>query len=72
MVNKRGPGNAGHVAIGNNERRLSCRWLVVGNSITAEGFADAKKASKETGTKMSFAPKKKKKKSAINGGYSRA
>ena len=35
-------------------------------------FADAKKASKETGTKMSFASKKKKKKSAMDGGYSRA
>ena len=33
-------------------------------------LADAKKASKETGTKMSFASKKKKKKkSAMNGGY---
>ena len=32
-------------------------------------FADAKKASKETGTKMSFASNKKKKKSAMNGGY---
>ena len=37
-----------------------------------KGFADAKTASKETGTKMSFASKKKKKKSAMNGGYSRA
>ena len=37
-----------------------------------KGFADAKKASKETGTKMSFASKKKKKKSAMNGGYNRA
>ena len=36
-----------------------------------KGFTDAKNASKETGTKMSFAPKKKKKKSAMNGGYSR-
>ena len=35
-------------------------------------FADAKKASKETGTKMPFASKKKEKKSAMNGGYSRA
>ena len=34
-----------------------------------KGFADAKKASKETGTKMSFASKKKKKKSAKNGGH---
>ena len=32
-------------------------------------FADAKKASKETGTKISFASKKKKKKSAMNCGY---
>ena len=37
-----------------------------------KGFSDAKKASKATGTKMSFASKKKKKKSAMNGGYSRA
>ena len=37
-----------------------------------KGFADAKKASKETGTKMSFASKKKKKKRAMHGGYSRA
>ena len=37
-----------------------------------KGFSYAKKASKETGTKMSFASKKKKKKSAMNGGYSRA
>ena len=35
-----------------------------------KGFADAKKATKETGTKMSLASKKKK--SAMNGGYSRA
>ena len=34
-----------------------------------KGFADAKKASKQTGTKMSFASKKKKKKSAMNDGY---
>ena len=34
-------------------------------------FADAKKAAKDTGKKMSFASKKKKK-SAMNGGYSRA
>ena len=34
------------------------------------GFADAKKASEETGTKMSFESKKKK--SAMNSGYSRA
>ena len=35
-----------------------------------KGFADAKTASKETGTKMSFASKKKKKKnSAMNVGY---
>ena len=35
-----------------------------------KGFADAKKASKQIGTKMSFASnKKKKKKSAMNGGY---
>lgn len=31
-----------------------------------KGFADAKKASKETGTKISF-PSKKKKNSAMNG-----
>ena len=37
-----------------------------------KGFAAAKKASKATGTKLSFASKKKKKKSAMNGGYSRA
>ena len=36
------------------------------------GFADAKKASEETGTKMSFESKKKKKKSAMSGGYSHA
>ena len=48
--------------------------MVVGREFpySKKGFADAKKASKETGTKMSFAPKKKKKKSAINGGYSHA
>jgi len=34
-----------------------------------KGFADTKKASKETGIKMSFASKKKKKKSAMNCGY---
>tara|TARA_B100000963_G_scaffold94743_1_gene81605 strand:+ start:186 stop:392 length:207 start_codon:yes stop_codon:yes gene_type:complete len=37
-----------------------------------KGFADAKKASKKTGTKMSFASKNEKKKSAMNGGYRRA
>lgn len=37
-----------------------------------KGFADAKKAAKDSGKKMSFASKKKKKKSAMNGGYSRA
>ena len=36
-----------------------------------KGFADAKKAAKGSGKKMSFASKKKKK-SAMNGGYSRA
>ena len=36
-----------------------------------KGFADAKKAVKDSGKKMSFVSKKKKK-SAINGGYSRA
>ena len=48
--------------------------MVVGREFpySKKGFADAKKASKETGTKMSFSPRKKKKKSAMNGGYSRA
>ena len=36
-----------------------------------KGFADAKKAAKDSGKKMSFASKKKMK-SAMNGGYSRA
>ena len=36
-----------------------------------KGFADTKKAAKDSGKKMSFASKKKKK-SAMNGGYSRA
>ena len=36
-----------------------------------KGFADAKKAAKDSGKKMSFASKKKKK-GAMNGGYSRA
>ena len=36
-----------------------------------KGFADAKKAAKDSGKKMSFASKKIKK-SAMNGGYSRA
>ena len=36
-----------------------------------KGFADAKKAAKDSGKKMGFASKKKKK-SAMNGGYSRA
>ena len=36
-----------------------------------KGFADAKKAAKDSGKKMSFVSKKKKK-SAMNGGYSRA
>ena len=34
-----------------------------------KGFSDAKKASKKIGTKMSFASKNKKKKSAMNSGY---
>ena len=33
------------------------------------GFADVKKASKETAQKMSFVSRKTKKKSAMNGGY---
>ena len=36
-----------------------------------KGFADAKKAAKDSGKKMSFASNKKKK-IAMNGGYSRA
>ena len=36
-----------------------------------KGFGHAKKAAKDSGRKMPFASKKKKK-SAMNGGYSRA
>ena len=36
-----------------------------------KGFADAKKAVNDSGRKMSFVSKKKKR-SAMNGGYSRA
>ena len=41
------------------------------SAYSKKGITDAKKAAKDSGKKMSFVSKKKKK-SAMNGGYSRA